>query len=273
VSTYPYLSKGKYQRSFALSLSIALLMGGVSLAGYLFQSSLYPTDELRQAYLANDVINLLLGVPVLLGSMWLARRGRLTGLLLWPGALLYVLYNYVAYTIGMPLGWSSLVYLALVILSVYALWVWLRAIDKESVHHNLAGFVPARMSGWALVGLGSLFFLRGLSLIVQVSLDQLSLPLSGLGVLIADLILSASWIAGGFLLLRRKPLGYALGLGLLFSGSLLFISLVMYLLLSPLLTGAPFALADVLVVLSLGMVCFIPFFLYLRGVQVADKPT
>jgi hypothetical protein len=60
-------------------------------------------------------------------------------------------------------------------------------------------------------------------------------------------------------------------LGLLFSGSLLFISLIMYLLLAPLLTGAPFAPADVMVVLSLGMVCFIPFFLYLRGVQLQDR--
>jgi hypothetical protein len=252
--------------AYLLSLTAALLMAGVSLAGLLFQSSLYPTAELRQAYLANDIVNLLIGVPALLGSMWLARRGWLTGLLLWPGALLYVLYNYVAYAVGMPLGWISLVYLALVLLSASGIGSWLRAIDKESVGQRLGGFVPGKSSGWVLFGLGGLFFLRGLSLIIQAGRDQVTLPMSGLGVLVADLILSASWIAGGVLLLRRKPLGYALGLGLLFSGSLLFISLVMYLLLTPPLTGVPFAPADVMVVFSLGIVCFIPFFLYLRGV-------
>jgi hypothetical protein len=257
--------------AYRLSLSAGCLMAGASLAGLLFQDSLYPTAELRQAYLANDVVNLLIGVPVLLGSMWLARRGRLVGLLLWPGALLYVLYNYLAYAIGIPFGWISLAYLGLVLLSGSGIGYWLRSIDKESVQQRLEGCVPAKSSGWVLAGLGGLFFLRGLSLIIQAGRDQVTLPMSGLGVLAADMILSASWIAGGMLLLRRNPLGYVAGLGLLFSGSLLFISLIMYLLLAPLLTGAPFAPADVMVVLSLGMVCFIPFFLYLRGVLLQDR--
>ena len=69
-------------------------MAFASLAGLLFQSSIYPTYELRSAFLANEVINLLIGLPILLGSMGLTRRGSLAGLLLWPGALLYILYNY-----------------------------------------------------------------------------------------------------------------------------------------------------------------------------------
>jgi hypothetical protein len=262
---------GNLKPAFVLSLIIGLLMAGVSLAGLLFPGSLYPTEELQDAFLANDVVNLCIGLPILLGSMWWARHGRLVGLLLWPGALLYILYNYVAYAIGMPFGWISLAYLGLVLLSGSGIGYWLRSIDKESVQQRLEGFVPAKSSGWVLAGLGGLFFLRGLSLIIQAGRDQVTLPMSGLGVLAADMILSASWIAGGMLLLRRNPLGYVAGLGLLFSGSLLFISLIMYLLLAPLLTGAPFAPADVMVVLSLGMVCFIPFFLYLRGVLLHDR--
>lgn len=262
---------GNLKPAFVLSLIIGLLMAGVSLAGLLFPGSLYPTEELQDAFLANDVVNLCIGLPILLGSMWWARHGRLVGLLLWPGALLYILYNYVAYAIGMPFGWISLVYLALALLSAYVISYWLRAIDKVSVQQKLDGFVPVKWSGWVLVGLGSLFFLRGLSLIVQAGIDQMALPVSGLGVLVADMILSASWILGGVLLLLRKPLGFASGLGLLFSGSMLFIALIMFLLLGPLLTDAPFALADVIMVLSLGMVCFVPFFLFLRGVQSQDK--
>lgn len=257
--------------ALSLSLMIGLLMAGVSMAGLLFQGSLYPTDELQDAFVANDFVNLFIGLPIMLWSMWLARSGKLAGLLLWPGTLLYVLYNSIAYVIGMPLGWISLVYLALVLLSATIIIYLLKAIDNNSVQQQLAGVVPAKLSGWVLVGLGCLFFLRALSLIIQASKGQMALPMSGLGVLVADMILSASWIAGGVLLLLRRPLGYASGLGLLFSGSMLFIALILFLMLGPLLTDAPFAPADVIMVLSMGMICFVPFYLFMRGVWQQDK--
>ena len=263
----------KLKPAFALSLVIGLLMAGVSLAGLLFQSSIYLTYELHNAFIANDVVNLCIGLPVLLGSMWITRRGNLAGLLLWPGALLYILYNYIAYVIGMPLSWISLFYLALVLLSGYVIFDLLRNIDKNAIQERLAGVVPVKTSGWILVILGSLFILRAIGMIAQASINQITLPVSEIGVLIADMVLSAIWIAGGILLLLRKPLGYASGLGLLFAGSMLFIALIIFLLLGPLLTEAPFALTDVIVVLLMGMSCFIPFFLFLRGVLLRINPT
>ena len=258
--------------AFSLSLIIGVLMACASLAGLLFQSSIYPTDELRSAFLANEVINLFIGLPILLGSMWLARRGSLAGLLLWPGALLYILYNSIAYFIGLPVAWISLIYLAILFLCVYVLFDLMRRIDHHFVQQQLSGVAPVRISAWVLIGLGSLFILRALGQFVQAGLNQITLPISDIGVLFADIILSAIWIVGGILLLLRKPLGYVSGLGLLFSGSMLFAALILYLLLGPLLTGATFSIIDVLVVIFMGMVCFIPFFLYLRSVLQHKKP-
>jgi len=263
----------KLMPAFALSLVIALLMAGVSLVGLLFQSRIYLIYELHNAFIANDFVNLCIGLPVLLGSMWMTRRGNLAGLLLWPGALLYILYNYIAYVIGMPLSWISLIYLALVLLSGYVIFDLLRNIDKNAILERLAGAVPVKTSGWILVILGSLFILRAIGMIAQASINQITLPMSEIGVLIADMVLSAIWIAGGILLMLRKPLGYASGLGLLFAGSMLFIALIIFLLLRPLLTEAPFALTDVIVVLLMGMSCFIPFILFLRGVLLRINPT
>jgi hypothetical protein len=246
-------------------------MTSISLAGLLFQNSLYPTAELHSTFVANDLVNLFIGLPVLLASIWLARGGSLAGLLLWPGALLYILYNYIAYLIGVPPGWISLIYLALVLLSAYAIIAVLRAIDKNSIRQQLDGVVSVKLSGWVLAGLGGLFILRALGVIAQAGAGQAALPRYEIGVLVADMILSAIWVAGGVLLLLRKHLGYASGLGLLFSGSLLFIALIVFLLLRPVLTDAPFVLMDVVVVLVMGMVCFIPFFLYLWGVRSTTK--
>ena len=60
------------------------------------------------------------------------------------------------------------------------------------------------------------------------------------------------------LLWRGRPLGYVAGSGLLVQASMLFAGLILVLLLAPVLTGAPFAPVDVLVVAVMGSICFVP---------------
>ena len=66
---------------YPLTWLVALLMAAASLAGVFFQSALYPGEAVRRAFLANDLVNLLIGLPILLGSLELAKRGKLIGLL------------------------------------------------------------------------------------------------------------------------------------------------------------------------------------------------
>jgi hypothetical protein len=72
------------------------------------------------------------------------------------------------------------------------------------------------------------------------------------------------------LLWRRQPLGYIAGVGLLFQASMLFVGLIAWMLLAPLMAGAPFVLVDVIVVFIMGLICFVPFGLYVRGVAKAE---
>ena len=252
--------------AYALSLVVAFLMTAVSLGGLLFSSDIYLTDELTTMVVPNDVVNLVIGLPILLGSMWLTRRDKLVGLLLWPGALLYFVYNYIAYVVGIPVSFITLAYLVIVLLSAYLIFELLKKIDRVSVQKQLIGTVSEKVAGWVLTIFGILFSFRAIGMIAQAFIDQIPLPHSELGVLIADLVLSALLIAGGALLLRQKPLGYVSGLGLLFAASMLFIGLIVYMLLQPVLTNVPFALIDVVVILIMGMACFIPFAFFMRGV-------
>jgi hypothetical protein len=258
-------------RHCVLSLIVALTMTVVSLGGLLFPSAFYSTDEVFQTFVANDVVNLLIGTPILLGSMWLARSGWLVGLLLWPGALLYVVYNYIAYLFGIPLGLMTLLYLALVLLSAALTFALLKSIDRETVAQQLSGVAPEKAGGWVLVVFGVAFFSRAVGMIAAASMSQGILPGSEIGVLVADIVLSILWLTGGILLLRRKPLGYVSGLGLLFVGSMLFIGLIIFLLLQPVISSAPFVLVDVIAVLVMGLVCFIPTGYFMRGVLSKGK--
>lgn len=256
---------------YVISVVIAVLMTLTSLAGLLFPDRLYPTVELRSSFLTNEFVNLLIGLPILLLSMWRARRGHLDGLLLWPGALLYVLYNYIAYAIGMPLNWLSYIYVALVFLSGYAIFELVRKIDPRTFQGQLGGSILIPISGWILAILGALFLLRALNMLVVAQMHQFRMPVTEIGVLVADMVLSTIWIAGGVLLILRKPLGIAVGLALLLSASALFLALILYLLLGPALTGLPLNPGDILMVIAMGMVCFVPFYFYLRAVQSRDN--
>ena len=258
--------KGKLTLIFAFSFLIAILMTVASVAGLRYRGLIYPTDELIRGFVPNDVVNLLIGLPILLGSMWLAWRGKLIGLLCWMGALFFVSYNYIAYVFAMPLNWAFLLHLVLVVLSVYTLIGLIANIDGNLVQQKLSGAVPEKFAGGVLAGLGLLFLLRVIGVLVNALSNGTFLAKPELAVNITDFLTIPAWVIGGILLWRRKALGYVTGLGLLFQGSMLFIALIVFLLLQPILTGAPFAIIDVIVTFVMGLICFIPFTLFVRGV-------
>ncbi len=150
-----------------LTLAIAILVAGVSTVGLMAGSvGLYGDAEaarrvltstagvLVPGFAAHDALNLVIGLPGLLGVLWLVRRGSLIGLLLWPGALFYVLYTYTTYVVGAPFSLLFLPHVTLVVLSAYTTIVVLTSIDGG--RQKLAGLVPARTVGGILVALGLL---------------------------------------------------------------------------------------------------------------------
>ena len=254
-----------------ISVIVALSMTVLSVASLLFPDSLYTTEELRQAYLANDAVNLLIGLPILLGTVWLTRRGKLIGLLCWPGALLYTFYNYIAYVFGMPFSGFTLAFILLVLLSAYPAFSLLKNIDWERLKTQLAGSVSERFSGGALVFFGVGFFFLAAGVITGANADEATTSMTEVGVAIADIVLSMLLFVGGILLFRRKALGYASGMGLLFAASALFVGVILVVLFQPLLTNAPFVLEDVIVLSGMTLISFIPTGLFMRGVLAKGK--
>jgi len=257
---------GSLRRAYALSWIVVVVTAVASIVGLIVQTTFYPTEELRQAYVINDALNLIIGLPILLVSMWLTQRGRMVGLLLWPGGLLYGVYNYTAYIFGMPPRWNIAIYLIIVLLSAYAIFEILVNMDKQAIQAQIADAIPAKTTGWLLVVFGALFIARAGALMVDASLNQTAIPITELGTSIADIFLSLFWIAGGVLLLRRMPLGYVSGLGLLFAVCALFIGLILLLLFQPVFNGTPLILIDVIVVAVMGLIFFVLFGLFMRGV-------
>jgi hypothetical protein len=251
---------------YIFSLVVALLMTVASAAGLLYPDQIYPTEELRQSFMATDVVNLCIGLPVLLGSMWFAWRGKLLGLLFWPGALFAVFYNAVGYAFGLPLNVGFILALLQATLSAYTTAGLIASIDGEAVRQRLSSTVPTRVTGGALLGAGILFFLLAMNTMISAIASETLIAESELGVQVADLFIIPALVIGGAQLWQRRPLGYVVGAGLLFQASMLFIGLIAFFILQPFLTTAPFALTDTIVIAVMSLVILVPFALFLRGV-------
>lgn len=267
--------------AYTLSLIVAALIAGVSAAGIVLGSSgLYATDRQAAAgvisatagllvpgFLAQDMINLILGLPILLGSLWLARRGVLIGLLLWPGALFYVVYTYTLYVIGAPFSALFLPYVALVALSVYTTIGLITSIDGESVPQRLTQVVPARVVGGILVALACLTLAQDASgaLVTALAGGAPTHPLAQ-HVWIVDLTIEVpAVLIGGVLLWRRATLGYVVGAGLLLQFGLTPTGLAAIIALQPALTAAPIDVGAIVGLLIFSTICFAALTFFVRG--------
>lgn len=269
--------------AYRLSLAVAALMATASVAGIVLGlAGLYGADPklgvgvteaeaglLLPGLLGQDIFNLVIGVPLLLGTMWLARRGSLAGLLLWPGALFYALYWYVIYLVGAPFSALFLLYVPLVTLSTYATIAVVSSIDGGRTRRRLGGAVPARLVGGTLVVLGLLTLGQDAGgAFVTALADDAPVDLAARPVWISDLAIEVpAVLAGGALLWLRKPLGYVAGAGLLLQYGLTPVGLAASMALASALTGSPLEVSTAVVLLVFGAVCFAPLAFFIRGAK------
>ena len=266
-----YLLRSNSTTVLFLCSTVAVLMAVFSGLGLTFPDLFYPTPEIAEMFLTNDLVNIIIGSLIFLIALILFYRNELIGTLLLPGALIYVIYNYFAYLLGKPFTWSSVGNLLLVFLSIFVLFFLIRSIDDHQVKSVLEKRVAETFSGWVLVLFGVVFIALALSEIIPGILEGSIPPLGENAVSVADILVSIGWVFGGVLLLKRRPLGYSLGLGLLLAASSLFVGLILYFLLAPLISGRFFDWFEVLTVSVMGMICFVPCYLFIKGVVRSEK--
>lgn len=255
--------------AYLASLVVAVLMTIVSIAGVLLTPGrLYGGDPaLSSVFVGQDAANLVVGLPILLGSAYLARRASLVALLVWPGALFYVLYTYALYLVGAPFNALFLAYVALVVLAAYTTIGVVASIDGEAVRARL-GKAPARTIGGVLLGVG---------LLATLGLLALVLPALGEPALV-DPLLHARWIvdftfgnpvlfAGGVMLWRRAGLGYATAAGLLFLSGENGVAFAVGGVLGALLTQTPIDAPVIAVHLVIATACLAILAYFLRGAR------
>ena len=101
---------------------------------------------------ANDLVTLVLGIPLLAISFWLTQRGSLRGRLLLTGTLGFILYTYITMCFGAAYNKLFLVYVALFSLSLFAFILSMMSFDMKVLPTHFSEKLPR---GWIA---GLLFF-------------------------------------------------------------------------------------------------------------------
>ncbi len=165
--------------------------------------------------ISGDIVTLILGVPLLLISLVLYRRGSLRGHLLLIGTLGYFLYTYASIAFLAAFNPFFLIYVALFSMSLISFIGTVSTLPIAELPRHFSEKLPRRALAIFLFGVGLFIGGMWLGMIVPVTLNG-SYP-TALGsyttlviqVLDLGVILPAA-VIGGYYLLKRAPLGYLL---------------------------------------------------------------
>jgi hypothetical protein len=269
----------RHRLAYVLSLVIVALMTVVSAAGLVLGAAGIYGDPRAAAsitaatagilvpgFIAHDLLNLALGVPILLAAAWLGRHGSFMGVLLWPGALFYVLYTYVTYLVGAPFGPLFIPHIALVVLAAYTTVIVVSSINRDEVRRKFAGRVPARAIAGVLIGLGLLTLGQDGLGVMTSALTGPSVEPVARHIWTADLAIEVpALLIAGVLLWRRAALGYLAAPGLLFQFGITPVVLAAILAVQPALTGSPMDGATTIGLLVFTAVAFVPISFLVRA--------
>ena len=256
---------------WATSLLAACLVVS-SLAGLLFgQRGLYePNPATLPSFLTQDVLSLLVAVPVLLGSMWTTRRGSVRGLLLWMGMLFYLAYAYSYAVLGDRLAPLFLVYVAIVSMALYCLIYLLLSTDADAVKAHFSRYTPTTPAGafvtFIALALGSVW----VGMIIH---DQVAgIPPTRVQLIVWPLDLIVAFPAlfwGGLYLWRRNALGYVVGGIVLLKSAAEGLTLVLQTWVTVLMGGPGDALVPAYAIVGLGGLALLVAFLRGAGQTAA----
>ena len=163
---------------------------------------------------ANDLVTLLVGLPLLAVSFWLSRRGSLRGRLLMAGTLGFILYTYITMCFGAAYNQLFLVYVALFSLSLLAFITSMMSFDLDDLPGHFSGRLPRRGIAALLFFAAGFLSLAWLGRIVP-TLIQNQIPAlentTSMFIQAMDLgIVVPACLLAGVLLLRRSAWGYLL---------------------------------------------------------------
>lgn len=191
----------------------------------IYGKGLYCNDSVSAAAqgIAQDIVTVMLGIPLLIVSLYLSLKNSLKGRLLLTGTLGYFLYTYISYTFLWMYNPMFIVYVIIMSSSFFAFTLSMMSFDINNLSSAFNKKLPVKFLGGFQI-----FFAAALCLLwmgkiiptitkgtVPAGLEHYTtLVIQGLdlGFIVPVALLS------GMLLIMRKPFGYLLSSVMIMKG-------------------------------------------------------
>lgn len=178
---------------------------------------LYSYDSVSVAAqgIAQDIVTIVLGVPLLVISLFYALRGSLKGRLLLTGTLGYFLYTYISYVFLWMYNPMFIVYVILMSASFFSFILLMMSFNINNLGSAFSRKLPVRfLGGFQIFFAIALFLLWMKKIIPTITNGTIPLGLEhyttlviqglDLGFIVPIALLS------GVMIIKRKPFGYLL---------------------------------------------------------------
>jgi hypothetical protein len=198
------------------TIPIAILLAIAAGGGLLIHGLYRDFPDLVAQAKGQDIVSLVVVLPILIITAILAGRGSLRAHLCWLGGLVYLVYTYISFTFAIQYNHLFLIYIALLGCSLYALIYGLATLDVAEVKARYTEKTPVKAVSIYLAVLAFIFYLMWVGEIIS-ALVAGKVPQSILDdgtPTNAIYVLDMAWILPAFIitsisLWRKHPLGYA----------------------------------------------------------------
>jgi hypothetical protein len=176
--------------------------------------------------MGQDLITLIIGIPVLMGSLYLIQKNSLKGSLIWMGTLFYFLYSYASMSFLASYNQLFLVYVALFSLSLYTFIYGLLSLNVKTIKESISPGKTSKIAGAFLIFSGAMVALMWVKMIVDSLLTGIApAALESYTTLVIQAldigVVFPAMLIAGILIIKGKEWGYALVSILLIKASLM----------------------------------------------------
>ncbi|MCB2195201.1 MAG: hypothetical protein KQH79_05040 [Bacteroidetes bacterium] len=209
-----------------LSILLAVSLAIVSYFGA-FVSSTYARDSASMGAqgIGQDIVDLFFVVPLLLVSLYFARKNNRAGILILAGTLFYIMYSFIIYAFGVHFNQLFLLYCSTLGLSLFAFLVLVSGLQNQNVQLWFKKSKLDNIIGIYFIVIAVMFYMLWLKDVVP-SIIHNTVPetVSNYNLLVNPVhVIDMAFALPGliitaFLLFKRQHLGYILAaVGLVFT--------------------------------------------------------
>lgn len=194
-----------------LSVAILLLAALASAGGLLIDGLYRDIPKYQAAWLSNDVVTLFVVLPLYVVALYYRFSGSLRATLGLLGLQAYMLYNYAFYLFGAEFNAFFLLYVLLLVASIYALAIGVGSLNMQTLSQKVSYRMPTKwVSGFLLLISLPLIMVEGGQAIGFILTGKLPEAPSLIFALDLTLVVPSSILAA-ILLWKGNVWGYLLG--------------------------------------------------------------